>query len=346
MKLTDLLSLAIAQNASDLHLSSGTAPVLRVQGQLRRLDLPALSAEQVQAMAQSAMTAAQHQAWTALHDIDGAMEEAGLGRFRFNAYTHQHGPALALRHIASRIGSLQELRVPAVLADLVLRPQGLLLVTGPTGSGKSSTLAALLQHRMAQQPCHLITIEDPIEFVHRTELGLVHQRELGTHAASFDQALRAALREDPDVIMVGELRDRATIELAITAAETGHLVLATVHTNGAAQTIDRLIDGFAASDKEMVRTMLSESLLAVVAQVLCPGRAGGRVAVHEVLVATAAVRNLIRENKLAQLHSVMQTGSSLGMQTLDQALAESVRRQLVIAQQARRLARNPDNIAL
>jgi twitching motility protein PilT len=270
------------------------------------------------------------------------MEQPGLGRFRFNAYTHHRGPALALRHIASHIGSLQELRVPAALVDLVLRPQGLLLVTGPTGSGKSSTLAALLQHRMATQPCHLITIEDPIEFVHRNELGLVHQRELGTHAASFDQALR----EDPDVIMVGELRDRPTIELAITAAQTGHLVLATVHTNGAAQTIDRLIDGFAAADKEMVRTMLSESLLAVVSQVLCPGRAGGRVAVHEVLVATAAVRNLIRENKLAQLHSVMQTGSSLGMQTLDQALAESVRRQLVIAQQARRLARNPDNIAL
>jgi twitching motility protein PilT len=342
MELTELLSLAIVQNASDLHLSSGTAPVLRVQGQLRRLELPALTAEQVRAMAQAVMTTAQYQAWNALRDVDGAMEQPGLGRFRFNAYTHHRGPALALRHIASHIGSLQELRVPAALVDLVLRPQGLLLVTGPTGSGKSSTLAALLQHRMATQPCHLITIEDPIEFVHRNELGLVHQRELGTHAASFDQALR----EDPDVIMVGELRDRPTIELAITAAQTGHLVLATVHTNGAAQTIDRLIDGFAAADKEMVRTMLSESLLAVVSQVLCPGRAGGRVAVHEVLVATAAVRNLIRENKLAQLHSVMQTGSSLGMQTLDQALAESVRRQLVIAQQARRLARNPDNIAL
>lgn len=346
MTLNELLTLAIDQQASDLHLSSGLPPVLRVHGKLQRQDHAPLTAQAIRTMAESMMTPDQRQTWTPLIDVDGAWEQPGVGRFRFNAYTHERGPSLALRHIASRIPSLAQLGTPTVLSELALKPKGLLLITGPTGSGKSSTLAALLQHLMAHQPGHLITIEDPIEFIHDSALGLIHQRQLGMHAASYGQALRAALREDPDVIMVGELRDLETKQLALTAAETGHLVLATLHTAGAAQTIDRLVDAFPAGDKEMVRSMLAESLLAIGSQVLCEGKSGTRVAAYEVLVATAAARNLIRENKLAQLYSVMQTGASHGMQTLDQALSDVVRKQLVIAPVARRLARNPDNMPL
>jgi twitching motility protein PilT len=345
MNLHEWLNLAVERQASDIHLSSGLPPVLRVHGRLHGQCGAALSADQIEVAAAALMTEPQRQQWARSADVDGVIETEGLGRFRFNAFRHHGGPALALRHIPARIPNLQDLRVPAVMADLVLRPSGLLLVTGPTGSGKSSTLAALLQHRLQTRPCHLITLEDPIEFLHPGHEGLVHQRQIGTHAADFSQGLRSALREDPDVIMVGELRDLDTVRLALTAAETGHLVLATLHTAGAARSIDRLIDVFPGEDKPVVRTMLSESLLAVVSQVLCPGRESGRIAVHEVLVATAAARNLIRENKVAQLYSLMQTGAAQGMQTLDQSLAQSVGQRLVIAEQARRLARNPDNMS-
>lgn len=335
-----LLEETVNKKASDLHLSAGLAPMLRVHGDLQRLDFPTFSQGEVVALVGSLLTSAQQKTWQETFELDFAYEAAGLGRFRVNAFFHQRGAGAVLRRISSTIPALSELNGPAILADLVLKPRGLLLVTGPTGSGKSTTLAAMLDWLNDRSPSHIITIEDPIEFVHTSRRCLVHQREVGAHTADFSVALRAALREDPDVILVGELRDLETIRLALTAAETGHLVLATLHTSSAPKTIDRLIDVFPAQEKEMVRTLLSESLLAVVSQALCKTADGsGRVAAFEVMVVTPAIRNLIREGKVAQMYSVIQTGAASGMQTLDQSLADLVKRRLVDVQEAKSLAR-------
>ncbi len=342
--LAALLALALERQASDLHLSAGLAPLLRIHGQLQALDLPPLSPEAALSLVHEMLTEPQRQTLADELDVDSAIDWPGLGRFRLNAFMHQRGAGAVLRRIATRVPTLAELGAPALLAELALKPRGLVLVTGPTGSGKSSTLAAMLGHLNAEQGGHVITIEDPIEFIHPPGRCLIHQRELGAHARSFAQALRAALREDPDVMLIGELRDLETIRLALTAAETGHLVLATLHTASAAKTVDRLIDVFPAGDKELIRSMLAESLLAVVSQALVPAVAAGRVAAFELLLATPAVRNLIRENKVAQMYSVMQTGAAQGMHTLDQALAELVRKRRVKPEEARRLARSPDNI--
>lgn len=344
--LARLLALAVREQASDLHLSAGAPPLARVHGQLRPLASEPLDDATVQAWVASAMDAAQRQHHADGADVDFAIDLSGVGRFRAHAYRQARGAGAAFRAIAARVPTLAEIGAPPLLGELALRPRGLLLVTGPAGSGKSTTLAALVGHRAAHRPGHTVTVEDPIEFVHGNGLGLVSQREVGRHAPGFSAALRSALREDPDAILLGEIRDLDTMRLALTAAETGHLVLATLHTAGAAKAVDRVIDVFAAAEQPSVRALLSESLVAVVAQTLLPTCDGNaRAAAFEVLMGTPAVRNLVREGKVAQLYSVMQTGQAQGMQTLDQSLQALVRRGIVSAEQARALARAPDGIA-
>jgi twitching motility protein PilT len=344
MDITQLLAFAVKNRASDLHLSAGLPPMIRVHGDVRRLNVEALDHERVHAMVYDVMNDAQRKQFEETLECDFSFEVPGLSRFRVNAFNQQRGAGAVFRAIPSKVLTLEQLATPALFADLALRPRGLVLVTGPTGSGKSTTLAALVNHRNENDHGHILTIEDPIEFVHESRRSLVNQREVGPHTRSFANALRAALREDPDVILVGEMRDLETIRLAITAAETGHLVFGTLHTSSAAKTIDRIVDVFPAAEKEMVRTMVSESLVAVISQALCRRADGsGRVAAYEIMVGSPAIRNLIRENKVAQMYSAIQTGQAFGMQTLDQHLADLVRRQIVAPVEARGLARTPEN---
>jgi twitching motility protein PilT len=344
MNIHQLLAFSVKNKASDLHLSAGLPPMIRVHGQMCRINVEPLSHAQVGAMLADIMTETQRRQHQETLESDFSIELAGLSRFRVNAFHQSRGAAAVLRAIPSKVLSLQELGAPAIFAELALRPRGLVLVTGPTGSGKSTTLAAMVHHLNDTEAGHILTVEDPIEFVHESRKCLVNQREVGPMTHSFSAALRSALREDPDAILVGELRDLESIRLAMTAAETGHLVFATLHTASAAKTIDRIIDVFPAEEKEMVRTMLAESLQAVIAQTLCRQAGGtGRVAAHEIMLATSAIRNLIRENKVAQMYSAMQTGAAAGMQTLDQALADLVRRRLVTPVEARAKARHPEN---
>ena len=344
MDISQLLAFSVKNNASDLHLSADLPPMIRVHGDVRRINMEPLDHKTVHAMVYDIMNDHQRKTYEEFLELDFSFEIDGLARFRVNAFNHSRGAGAVFRTIPSQILSLEQLNAPRILAELALKPRGLVLVTGPTGSGKSTTLAAMVNYLNDNEYGRILTVEDPIEFVHVSKKCLVNQREGGTHTRSFAAALRSALREDPDCILVGEMRDLETIRLAITAAETGHLVLGTLHTSSAAKTIDRIIDVFPADEKEMVRAMLSESLQAVISQTLCKTKDGqGRVAAHEIMIGTNAIRNLIREAKVAQMYSSIQTGNSVGMQTLDQNLADLVRRNSISAAEARSKAKIPEN---
>ena len=347
MDIAGLLAFGVRNQASDLHLSAGLPPMLRVHGDIRRINLTPLSDELLQAMLLSVMNEEQRRVYAEHLECDFSFQHQALGRFRINAFRQQRGTAIAIRHIPQQIPTLDGIGAPAICTELASRPRGLVLVTGPTGSGKSTTLAAMVNHINEQRATHILTIEDPIEFVHEPRRSLVSQREVGLHTRSFANALRAALREDPDVLLVGELRDAETIRLALTAAETGHLVLATLHTASAAKTVDRIIDIFPAGEKESARAMLAESLQAVISQTLLKTRDGnGRVAAHEVMLCTPAIRNLIREGKTAQMYSALQTAAGLGMQTLESSMSELVHRERISLETARSHARSPDYFPL
>lgn len=344
MDISELLAFAVKNSASDLHLSAGLPPMIRVHGDVRRINLPPLEHRDVHAMVYDIMNDGQRKAYEEMLEIDFSFAIPGLARFRVNAFNHDRGAAAVLRTIPSKVLTLEQLNAPKIFADLALKPRGMVLVTGPTGSGKSTTLAAMINHLNENEYAHILTVEDPIEFVHESKKCLINQREVGPHTLSFSNALRSALREDPDAILVGELRDLETIRLALTAAETGHLVFGTLHTSSAAKTIDRVVDVFPAEEKEMVRAMLSESLQAVISQTLLKTKDGsGRVAAHEIMLGTPAIRNLIREAKVAQMYSAIQTGSGMGMQTLDQNLTDLVRRNVISAATARAAAKTPEN---
>jgi twitching motility protein PilT len=344
MDISELLAFSVKNKASDLHLSAGLPPMIRVHGDVRRINLPPLEHKDVHGMIYDIMNDGQRKAYEEMLECDFSFAIPGLARFRVNAYNQERGASAVLRTIPSKIMTLEELHCPKIFADLASKPRGLVLVTGPTGSGKSTTLAAMVNHVNENEYGHILTIEDPIEFVHESKKCLINQREVGPHTLSFNNALRSALREDPDVILIGELRDLETIRLALSAAETGHLVFGTLHTSSAAKTIDRIVDVFPADEKEMVRAMLSESLQAVISQTLLKTKDGsGRVAAHEIMVATPAIRNLIREAKIAQMYSAIQTGSNVGMVTLDQTLSDLVKRNVISSGAARLAAKTPEN---
>ncbi|TAN11207.1 MAG: type IV pilus twitching motility protein PilT [Burkholderiaceae bacterium] len=344
MDITQLLAFSVKNKASDLHLSAGVPPMIRVNGDVRRLNVEPLEHKDVYKMLYDIMSDAQRKVYEENLEVDFSFEISGLARFRVNAFNQNRGAAGVFRTIPSEILTLDQLHAPKIFGDLALKPRGLVLVTGPTGSGKSTTLAAMVNHLNETEYSHVLTIEDPIEFVHQSKKCLVNQREVGPMTHSFANALRSALREDPDAILVGELRDLETIRLALTAAETGHMVFGTLHTSSAAKTIDRIIDVFPATEKDMVRSMLSESLEAVISQTLCKLKDGtGRVAAHEIMIGIPAIRNLIREDKVAQMYSTIQTSRGTGMQTLDQNLTELVRRNVISVLEARSKAKIPEN---
>jgi len=340
--IAELLAFGVKNNASDLHLSAGLPPMIRVDGDIRRINVPALDHKTVHSLIYDIMNDKQRKDFEEFLETDFSFEIPNLARFRVNAFNHNRGSGAVFRTIPSNILTLEDLGCPDSFREVTNQPRGLILVTGPTGSGKSTTLAAMMNHVNENHFAHVLTIEDPIEFVHQSKKCLVNQREVHRDTLGFSEALRSALREDPDIILVGEMRDLETIRLALTAAETGHLVFGTLHTSSAAKTIDRIIDVFPAAEKSMVRSMLSESLRAVISQALLKKTGGGRTAAWEIMMGTPAIRNLIREDKVAQMYSAIQTGQAAGMQTLDQHLQELVRKGLVSRLDARARAVNKE----
>jgi twitching motility protein PilT len=343
MDITELLTFSVKQGASDLHVTAGMPPLIRVDGDIRRINVPEMDHKAVYNLIYEIMNDKQRKDYEEFMETDFSFEIPNLARFRVNAFNQNRGAAAVFRTIPSKVLTMEQLGMGEVFRKISNKARGLILVTGPTGSGKSTTLAAMVDYINSEKYEHILTIEDPIEFVHSSKKSLVNQREVHRDTLGFNEALRSALREDPDIILVGELRDLETIRLALTAAETGHLVFGTLHTTSAAKTIDRIIDVFPAAEKDMVRSMLSESLQAVISQTLLKRPGGGRVAAHEIMIGTSAIRNLIREDKVAQMYSAIQTGASSGMQTLDQCLQELLAKGLVTRDDARAKAKMPDN---
>ncbi len=344
MDITELLAFSVKHKASDLHLSAGVPPMIRVDGDVRKINLPALEHRQVHSLIYDIMNDHQRKELEENLEVDFSFAVPNLARFRVNAFHQNRGVAAVFRTIPSTVLTLDELNAPEIFRPICVYPRGLVLVTGPTGSGKSTTLAAMIDYINDSFHHHILTIEDPIEFLHENKRSLINQREVHRDTLNFNNALRSALREDPDIILVGEMRDLETIRLALTAAETGHLVFGTLHTSSAAKTIDRIIDVFPGAEKDMVRSMLSESLRAVISQTLLKKIGGGRVAAHEIMIGIPAIRNLIREDKIAQMYSVIQTGMIHGMQTMDQCLKQMVSRGLVSAADAKAKAMDPNSI--
>jgi twitching motility protein PilT len=342
MDIGELLAIGVKNGCSDLHLSAGLPPMIRVDGDVRRINVPSMDHTEVHDLVYDIMDDKQRKDYEEFLECDFSFEIPGLARFRVNAFNQQRGSGAVFRTIPSEILTLEDLNAPKIFKEISEIPRGVVLVTGPTGSGKSTTLAAMVNHKNETEYGHILTIEDPIEFVHQSKKCLINQREVHRDTLGFNEALRSALREDPDTILVGEMRDLETIRLALTAAETGHLVFGTLHTSSAAKTIDRIVDVFPAEEKDMVRAMLSESLRAVISQTLLKKNGGGRIAAHEIMMGTPAIRNLIRENKIAQMYSAIQTGQQFGMQTLDQCLADMVKSGSVSRSEAQAKATNKD----
>jgi twitching motility protein PilT len=343
MDIGELLAFGVKNGSSDLHLSAGEPPMIRVDGDMRRINVPTMDHKDVHDMVYDIMNDKQRKDYEEFLECDFSFEIPGLARFRVNAFNQNRGAGAVFRTIPSEILSLEQLNAPKIFEEIADTPRGVVLVTGPTGSGKSTTLAAMVNHKNETEYGHILTVEDPIEFVHQSKKCLINQREVHRDTLGFNEALRSALREDPDVILVGEMRDLETIRLALSAAETGHLVFGTLHTSSAAKTIDRVVDVFPAAEKDMIRAMLSESLKSVISQTLLKKQGGGRVAAHEIMMGTPAIRNLIRENKIAQMYSAIQTGQAFGMQTLDQNLQQLVQKNVVSRQEALSKAANKDN---